>query len=135
MAHALPEIAGKAAAPAASFRKCRRARFIAGLRYRSKDELSSNISCDPDLEQKRTRAQKEAPPSRNDPISVGLSLDWLNQHARLPEQFTQVPAPLEGFMSAVGEGAWPLRRRYNGRKFVSERPTFDLANALTNHQR
>jgi len=33
----LPETAGKAAAPAASFRKCRRARSIADLPYRSKD--------------------------------------------------------------------------------------------------
>src|ERR1035437_2637280 len=37
MAHDLPETAGKAAAPAASFRKCRRARSIADLPYRSKD--------------------------------------------------------------------------------------------------
>src|ERR1035441_1631941 len=37
MAHDLPETAGKAAAPAPSFRKCRRARSIADLPYRSKD--------------------------------------------------------------------------------------------------
>src|SRR5665811_1078754 len=37
MAHDLPATAGKAVAPAASFRKCRRARSIADLPYRSKD--------------------------------------------------------------------------------------------------
>src|ERR1039458_1720699 len=37
MAHALPETAGKAAAPASRCRKCRRARSIADLPYRSKD--------------------------------------------------------------------------------------------------